>query len=103
MKYILDNDENPVLEPDILKWGEWYETADRQVADTKIDGVRISTVFLGIDHAFGSGDPVLYETMIFGGEHNEYQERCGNKVAAIGMHDRAVAMVHDAEHPAATT
>lgn len=29
--------------------------------------VNVSTVFLAIDHAFGDGPPVLYETMIFGG------------------------------------
>jgi hypothetical protein len=28
---------------------------------------RVSTVWLGIDHAFGHGRPLLYETMIFAG------------------------------------
>ena len=27
--------------------------------------VEVSTIFLGMDHSFGSGDPVLWETMIF--------------------------------------
>ena len=35
----------------------------------------VSTVFLGLDHAFDGGTPLLFETMIFGGEHDEYQER----------------------------
>jgi len=32
-----------------MKWGEWLETADRQVRDTFRDDVRVSTVFLGLD------------------------------------------------------
>lgn len=28
-KYTLDPDGKPVLEPDLLKWGKWFETADR--------------------------------------------------------------------------
>lgn len=64
-KYILV-DKQPVEEPDVLKWGEWFETADRRVAETDVDGVRVSTVFLGIDHNFeGEGEPVLFETMTF--------------------------------------
>jgi len=38
--------------------------------------IHVSTVFiLGINHAFGEGDPLLFETMIFEGPLNEYQVR----------------------------
>ena len=38
--------------------------------------VRVSTVFiLGINHAFGEGDPLLFETMIFEGTMDGYQVR----------------------------
>ncbi len=30
------------------------------------DGVRVSTVFLSLDHSHSIGPPVLWETMIFG-------------------------------------
>jgi hypothetical protein len=30
--------------------------------------VEISTVFLGLDHNFGQGPPLLFESMVFGGE-----------------------------------
>lgn len=40
---------------------------------------RISTVFLSMDHGLagliGDGTPVLFETMVLGGEHDGYQER----------------------------
>ena len=93
--YILDKTGNPVAEPDIIKWAQWFETAKRHVADDRIDQVRISTIFLGIDHSFGEGEPVLFETMIFGGEHDQYTERYCNKAAALAGHDQAVALVKD--------
>ncbi len=50
----------------LLEWGEWFETAKRHVADEEISGIRISTVFLGLDHNFSrKGDPLLFETMVF--------------------------------------
>lgn len=36
---------------------------------------HVSTVFIGLDHSFGDGDPVLFETMIFGGALDESQWR----------------------------
>ena len=41
----------------------------RVVARTTIDDVFISTVFLGIDHQFDDGPPLLFETMIFANAH----------------------------------
>ena len=57
------------------------------------DGVTISTVFLGLDHAWGDGPPLLFETMIFGGSHDQYQERYSSKKEALAGHKQAVAMV----------
>lgn len=74
-KYILDG-HTPVECDDVLTWGRWFETADRHVAQEERDGVRVSTVFLGLDHRFGGdGPPILFETMIFGGPHDEDQNR----------------------------
>ena len=55
----------PVVCRDILEWGEWFKTADRNVARTTINQYLISTVFLGVDHNFYGGDPLLFETMVF--------------------------------------
>ena len=67
----------------MMRWARWMETADRRVAEdyltTTVDGekisIRISTVFLGLDHSFGNGDPLLFETMIFGGPNGGEQAR----------------------------
>jgi len=59
----------------LKEWAEWFEKSNRRVATVIKDGVRVSTVFLGLDHRYGEGPPQLFETMIFGGEHDEFQER----------------------------
>lgn len=93
--YILDG-HTPIEEPDILKWAKWFETADRHVkydtADVKLDGkkigqIKISTVFIGIDHSWGDGPPLLFETMVFGGELDQEQDRCSTWEAAEKMHE----------------
>lgn len=54
------------------------------------EGVTVSTVFLMINHSFGDGPPILFETMIFGGENDQWQDRytCYD-LAELG-HKRAV-------------
>lgn len=69
-RYILDG-HTPVKCPDLKEWAEWYETADRQVSMTGNDNIWVSTIFLGLNHRFISeGPPILFETIIFGGEHD---------------------------------
>lgn len=54
---------------DVLEWAMWFETAERHVADETVEGYRVSTVFLGLDHGFRHrGTPVVFETMIFSPE-----------------------------------
>lgn len=85
----------PVPEPDLLKWGRWFETGDRRVAQTQVGPVWVSTVFLGLDHGFGrSRQPVLYETMTFDGEHAAdlplAMDRYSTRSEAILGHNRIV-------------
>jgi len=64
--YVLDESGTPVIEPDLLKWGEWYQDAkNRRVAEDTRESHRVSTVFLAMDHGCGEDGPLLYETMIF--------------------------------------
>ncbi|MGI9403000.1 MAG: hypothetical protein ACR2OF_00635 [Hyphomicrobium sp.] len=91
-KFILDG-KKVVPEPDLTKWSQWYEKAreERIVAKTNVGDMNVSTVFLGLDHSFGDGPPLLFETMIFGGpEDQEYQERCSTWEQAEQMHERGV-------------
>ena len=98
MNYIL-KDKQPVFEPDIVKWGMWIsDHENKRVAFDTIEGVEVSTVFLGTDHNFFGKPPILFETMIFGGEHNEYQEIYKTWVGAEAGHARAIKMVKAALH-----
>jgi len=91
--YILEG-HKPVPVDDILIWGKWFQTADCHVAKTTIsEKINVSTVFLGLDHSFGNGPPLLFETMIFGGEHDQYQDRYETWEQAEAGHKKAVQMV----------
>jgi hypothetical protein len=65
MKNFILQGKTPVIENDPMKWAAWFGSADRTVDRTEVDTFTVSTVFLGIDHSFGSGLPVLFETMVF--------------------------------------
>jgi hypothetical protein len=75
--YVLNDKGDAVPEPNLLKWGVWFQKADRHVARTLLgpkNEIEVSTVFLGMDHdhfsLFGNFDPLhyrplLWETMVF--------------------------------------
>lgn len=90
--YILNDEGEPQVCEDIVKWGRWFQvTHNRIVGRTDLsNGIRISTVFLGLDHSFNEGPPVLWETMIFGAKGDEYQERYTSREAAILGHAEAL-------------
>lgn len=94
-KYILKG-RTPVPIDDLLEWAKWLENADRHVKLTEQGDVRVSTVFLGLDHSWGEGPPVLFETMVFGVPGNDFQERyCTWEEAEVG-HDQAVLEIFKA-------
>jgi len=74
-RYILDG-RTLVPEPDLLKWSEWFKSADRRVAQTVVGDSMVSTVFIGLDHSFSlKGPPVLFETLVFGGPLADEMDR----------------------------
>lgn len=91
-KYILVDGE-VVEEHDLLKWGQWFETGERKIEITGRDGVKVSTVFLGLDHSFGEGPPLLFETMVFGGSHDQDMDRYSTIEEAKAGHVAMVAKV----------
>lgn len=78
---------------DTMEWARWYEDADRHVGLAHLgDGVRVSTVFLGLDHNFDNhGPPLIFETMIFGGPHDQnYCKRCSTWEQVEEQHQEAI-------------
>lgn len=60
-----------------------------RVDETVIGDVRVSTVFLGLNHRWGPGPPLLFETMLFSEKRDvDWQERCSTWDEALAMHAR---------------
>lgn len=66
-KYILDDKGDVIPCDDLMEWAGWFETSKdkRKVAYDEVGDHYVSTVFLGLDHSFGRGEPLLFETMVF--------------------------------------
>lgn len=77
---------------DLMEWARWFETHDRVVEKTDVGPLHVSTVFLGIDHSFGHGEPLIFETMIFGDNEDEYQVRSSSWDEAERCHAEAVGI-----------
>lgn len=93
--YVLDGHEpKPV---DLMTWARWFEKHEnRRVAKWEEGGIEVSTVFIGIDHSFGDGPPLLFETMVFGGPLADEQERYSTWAEAESGHAAMVERVRAA-------
>jgi len=101
-KYILDENGEPKREDDTVKWAKAFEKnpSGRIVKQTKVGDAKVSTVFVGTDHAFMPGvQPLLWETMIFGGKHDQFQRRYVTRAAAAKRHDEIVKLLEKGENP----
>ena len=101
-KYILFfNDETQKFEFRLTENQEEFDkffNNDRQIAIDSFGDAEVSTVFLCFDHSLGGliGEdrkPILFETMIFGGKHDEWCERYHTYDEAMEGHKRLCEMV----------
>lgn len=67
--------------------------SNHQVAKTDDGEVAVSTVWLGVDHQYGDGPPLIFETMVIGGEHAGYMQRYPSLKEARAGHELVAAMV----------
>lgn len=81
-----------------MEWANFVEDRNNiRVAFDTIGNVDISTVFLGFDHGFNHNSPVLFETMVFGGEYDLRQERYYTYTGAEAGHKKWVEKVKELE------
>jgi hypothetical protein len=102
----------PIDDDDLAFWWLWGKKLLGwwQIADTRLpDGTRISTIFLGLDHSSGLDwdwskcrtiddnpelpigyRPLVFETMIFGGDLDDYKARTVDCRLALANHEEAV-------------
>jgi hypothetical protein len=93
-KFYILKDKTPVQVAGVNEWiGNNNE--DRNVRKDTFGKVLVSTVFLGLDHSWDGGEPLLFETMIFGGEHDQYQTRCSTWDEAVIQHEEACKLVRN--------
>lgn len=94
--YFILNDDHSTTPVDMMEWAQWL-SADRNkviVKQETFGEVRVSTVFLGLNHAWlGQGPPLIFETMIFGGKEDGYQDRYSTWDEAIKGHQKAIELL----------
>ena len=56
--YITNADGEPIGINDLVEWGQWMQEEQQRVALDFVGSVRISTVFLGLDHNHWGGPPI---------------------------------------------
>lgn len=90
-------DKKIIRTTNVREWAKEFEK-NRMVAQDRVNNSFISTVFLGIDHNYsGQGKPLLFETMVFGGELDEEQMRYSSWDEAVDGHAFMISKVtHDA-------
>ncbi len=93
MLYYILNDRMQPQAVEVLEYFAWKDAlpADMQtgigfqILRTEcVNGSSVSTVSLGADHGFGSGDPVLWETMTFSGNDEHCERYTSHMQAMIG-------------------
>lgn len=92
--YILEGKTvKPVPFMEWANWGmEWSEAILNEKTTVKKttlpDGVFISTIFLGMPNS-------IFETMIFGGEHDGYHEQYATWEEAEAGHQQAIELIYN--------
>lgn len=98
--WILDDNWNVIECPDLMTWARWFEHGHRVLAVDCDESdpnrtITVSTVFLGIDHGFGSDRPILWETLVFGGLLHDEMNRYATKEEALIGHQRMCERVRE--------
>jgi hypothetical protein len=89
--YILD-DQNQPVKVDWLAGARWRDENFHErcvVAKDTVNNCTVSTVFLGSDHnhlGLGGPQPILFETMVFGGALDGAQHRYATWAEAAEGH-----------------
>ena len=95
----------------LREWSDMFEKRHKgdsswwRVGETKItDDVKVSTVWIGLDHRFGTdGPPLIFESMVFGGPMDGEMRRYSSWSEAQEGHEELVALVeldlHVSDHP----
>ena len=92
------NIDGTVCEGGVMEWAKKFDYRDsRVIGKTDVGDMRVSTVFLGLDHNYNNeGPPLIFETMIFGGLLDQETWHYSTKEEAEVGHEAAVAIAKKA-------
>ena len=92
--YYILIDKKPVVCHDTTLWLKYQSENSRVVDRTSFGEVEVSTVFLGWEHGKDEGVPILFETLVFGGEYDGYMLRYTSWDDAVNGHEEVCKMVN---------
>ena len=94
MSEYYDRQGNPLT---LMQWAAMFETGRdiKRVAETTLPSGRwVSTVWMGLNHRFGDGPPLIFETMVFPSRDDMGDldsDRYSTEAEALAGHERMVA------------
>lgn len=93
--YILDENQQPIAPTTLEQWSKWRKDDNNLQVDLSIFyWGKVSTIFLGKDYSnFPNQKPQLFETMVFGGEHNGQFRRYSTWEQAVQGHKEVCMLV----------
>ena len=81
---------------ELMGWCALIELGDYKIVrQESVGDYWISTVWLCINHNYGSGPPHIFETMVFGEGNEKYCERYATEAEALAGHLRIVEGARD--------
>lgn len=67
-----DREGNPISLEEYLRL--FSDASYQRVEATMVGTAFVSTVWLGVDHQYGDGPPLIFETAVFDATHPSWQE-----------------------------
>ena len=82
-----------------VQWSQlMVDEAYCKVALDIVDGVEVSTVWLGLNHRYvGLGAPLIFETLLRGGKRDQQQYRYSSEAEAMAGHLRLLSELAQAQ------
>jgi hypothetical protein len=110
---LYDYDGNPIGtmqdKEAVTQWGKLFQERTLEnggiIGQDKVGTYMVSTVWLGQDHNWFGGPPVLWETMVFDDSMtvpsliSRYQRRYTSRTAAVAGHKWAVELARNGKFP----